>query len=169
MRMPVVTTARGRLLLALGIAAITVALVEAQPKRPQATVDPLVVTKRIVPGGDAQLELKVTLPSRIHVQSDKPNDPFLIPTVLTLEPPKGVTVAEIVYPPSESLKQTGAAEPLVVFGSEFVIRARVKVAGDVAPGVVTLPGRLRYQACDDTQCFPPLRAEATWTLRVAAR
>jgi hypothetical protein len=54
-------------------------------------------------------------------------------------------------------------------GPEFEIEARVVLAETVAPGNLVVPVRLRYQACNDTMCFPPARAEAKWTLRVVAK
>jgi DsbC/DsbD-like thiol-disulfide interchange protein len=158
---------RRQVLAAVVIAFSAIAVTGAQ-QRPQATVTASVPTRDIVAGRDAQLDLKVTLPPQIHVQGNKPKDPFLIPTVLTIDAPKGVVVQEIVYPKSELLKQAGVAEPLVVFGNEFSLRVRVKLAADLATGALAIPGRLRYQACDDRRCYPPARAEATWTLRVAA-
>lgn len=139
----------------------------AQPKRPQAEIAPIVETARVAPGGEARLSLHVKLPSRMHVQSNKPSDPLFIPTVLTVDVPKGVTVAEIIYPSSERLKQDGLKDPLVVFGSEFTLRVRLKVASTVPPGELVVPGRLRYQACDDTTCYPPRNADTKWSLQVA--
>ena len=52
---------------------------------------------------------------RVHVQSNKPRDPALIPTVLTIEPPAGVTVVEIGLPAAIDLKQEGQPQPLAVF------------------------------------------------------
>lgn len=147
----------------------TAATTAAQPKRPQATVTPVSVARAIAPGDDVELELKVRLPADVHVQSNAPSDPFFIPTVLTIEAPAGLTVQRVVYPPSQTLKQAGLAEPLVVFGSEFSLRARLAVGADVTPGELVVPARLRYQACDATTCYPPARAETRWTVRVAPK
>lgn len=153
----------------LGLVVLGAAAAGAQPKRPQATVAATTQTLTVAPGGEARLSLAVTLPEKVHVQANKPSDPLFIPTVLTVEPPAGFTVEEVVYPKSEQLKQEGLAEPLLVFGSAFTITVRLKAAAAAAPGERTVPGRLRYQACDATTCYPPTRADATWTLQVAAR
>jgi len=152
----------------VGLAAVGAVAVGAQ-SRPQATVAAAAVTSPVAPGAEARLALKVTLPPNVHVQANKTSDPFFIPTLLTVEPPSGFTVQEILYPRSERLKQEGLAEPLLVFGNQFTITVRLKAAPSIGPGDVTVPGRLRYQACDATTCYPPARADATWTLRVAAR
>ncbi len=153
-------------LMVVAIAISATSVIGAQ-RRPQATLTPSVTTKDVVAGREVQLELRVTLPPQIHVQSNKPKDPFLIPTVLTIDAPKGIAVQDIVYPPSSLLKQAGVAEPLVVFGNEFVLRVRVKLDAEIPAGELAIPGRLRYQACDDAQCYPPARAETTWTSRIS--
>ena len=119
------------------------------------------------PSASVQLSLKVRLPEGIHVQSDKPKDPLLIPTVLTLKAPAGVVVDRIVYPRASGFAQTGRREPLAVFDGEFTIEARLTLAADVPAGDLIVPAQLRYQACDASMCYVPARADAQWALRVA--
>jgi cytochrome c biogenesis protein CcdA/thiol-disulfide isomerase/thioredoxin len=138
----------------------------AQTRRPQATVTPLVERPAAPAGGAVRLALKVSLPESLHTQSNKPLDPTLIPTVLTIDAPAGVTVEEIVYPPAMELKQQGLDQPLAVFEHEFAVGAQVALAPGVAAGDLVVPGRLRYQACNDMMCFPPATAEFAWTIRV---
>jgi thiol:disulfide interchange protein len=153
------------LLLCLAFVAAAIGL-SAQMKRPQATVTPLVERPAVAAGGMARLALKVWLPEGLHTQSNKPLDPTLIPTVLWIDPPPGVTVDEIVYPPAIALRQQGLDQPLQVFEHEFAVGAIVAIPPTVAAGDLRLPGRLRYQACNDMMCFPPATAEFAWTLRV---
>jgi DsbC/DsbD-like thiol-disulfide interchange protein len=138
----------------------------AQPGRPKAEVTPVVDEAHAQPGKTVRVSLNVSLPPDVHVQSDKPRDASLIPTVLTIDPPAGVTVAEIVYPTPTDLAQAGQKEPLAVFGPTFAIGVRLTLAKDLAAGEVTVPARLRYQACDARSCYPPARADAQWTISV---
>jgi thiol:disulfide interchange protein DsbD len=151
---------------AIVLTTVAATALDAQPGRPQAKLAPVVETATVTPGGEARLALKVTLPPKVHVQSDRPSDPSFIPTVLTIDVPKGMSVVQTIYPKSELLRQEGVKDPLSVFGSEFTIRVRVKLAPDAAPGATVIRGRLRYQACNETTCFPPATAEARWTLPV---
>lgn len=163
---------RVRSLRVILLAALTVAglsSVDAQLRRPRAEVTPITETTSVAPGSVAKVALFVKLPQEFHVQSDKPRDPSLIPTVLSFEPPPGITVGPITYPKATDLKQEGEKEPLAVFGNEFTINAQLTVGKDVAAGDLVIPGRLRYQACDETACYPPARAEAQWTLTVTAK
>jgi thiol:disulfide interchange protein len=126
-----------------------------------------VVESAATPGGTARAALHVRLDEEFHVQSDAPRDPSLIPTVLTVDAPAGVRVTEIVFPKPIDFIQAGLPQPLVVFPHDFAIGVRLAVDASVAAGSLEIPGRLRYQACDDKLCFAPVTAEVKWTLTVA--
>jgi len=155
-----------KLAYALVAVALAAAVLPAQMKRPVATVTPLVERPAVAAGSQVRLALKVSLPESLHTQSNRPADPTLIPTVLTIDAPAGVTVDEIVYPAAIELKQQGLDQPLQVFEHEFVVGAQVTLGPGVAEGQLTLPGQLRYQACNDMMCFAPTTAGFAWTLRV---
>ncbi|MFO7691607.1 MAG: thioredoxin family protein [Vicinamibacterales bacterium] len=138
----------------------------AQLQRPKAAVTPIVERQAAAGGGPVRLALKVSLPETLHTQSNKPLDATLIPTVLTVDAPAGVTVDEIVYPAAVELKQQGLDEPLLVFEHEFLIGVQVTLGPGVAAGDLALPARLRYQACNDMMCFSPATEEFAWTIRV---
>jgi DsbC/DsbD-like thiol-disulfide interchange protein len=139
---------------------------DAQTTRPRAALRPATSEVTLAPGASADLVLEVSMPPEVHVQAHQPKDPLLIPTVLTVEPPNGVTVESIAYPTPAEFAQAGRADPLLVLGPTFEIRVRLAVGSDAAEGVRSIPVVLRYQACNDTVCFPPARATAAWTLKV---
>jgi len=151
---------------AVAVALVAIAVVvDAQPGRPKAQVTPAVETAPVRAGAEVRVSLNVSLPQDVHVQSDKPRDSSLIPTVLTIDPPPGVTVTAIDYPAPTDLEQVGQKQPLAVFGPTFAIAVRLTLANDIA-GEVVVPARLRYQACDAKACYPPTRADAQWTINV---
>ena len=117
-------------------------------------------------GGKGTVTLRVKLPETVHVQSDKPLDKSLIPTALTIEPPPGLRVVKIVYPAATKLKQEGQTEPLAVFGHDFTITVHLVVTKEAAAGELSVPGQLRYQACDEFMCYPPKRVVTKWALRI---
>lgn len=138
----------------------------AQIKSVTASIALTVETSQVRAGAPVQLSVHVKLPEDVHVQSDKPKDPSLIPTVLTLDAPPGVRLEKTTYPAASELVQAGQRQPLLVLGPEFTIGVRVTLAPDVAKGELTIPMRLRYQACDAKVCYPPKRAEGKWTVTV---
>jgi cytochrome c biogenesis protein CcdA/thiol-disulfide isomerase/thioredoxin len=119
-------------------------------------------------GEVARAALKVSLPEGLHTQSNKPRDPLLIPTELTIDAPAGVTVKEIVFPPSTDLKQAGQDQPLAVFEQTFGIGVQFAIAASAPVGKVAIPFHLRYQACDANLCYAPSTAEGEWPLEIVA-
>jgi thioredoxin:protein disulfide reductase len=137
----------------------------------RATLTPLVETDTVAPGSEVRVALQVELPEGYHMNSNKPRDPMLIPVVLSVPPasgalPPGITVSEIVFPAPTDLVQRGADQPLSVFERRVAIGVVLKVAGDAPAGPVTVPTMLRYQACDETMCYIPTRAETAWTFTI---
>ena len=153
----------------LACAALLVAsAASAQLTRPRAQVTPLVETERAAPGSTVRVALQVALPEGLHTQSNKPRDPLLIPTEITIDVPSGVTVDEIVWPPSTDFVSAGQDKPLAVFEHEFAIGIPLKVAASASPGDISVPVKLRYQACDANICYAPTTAQSQWTIKVAA-
>jgi thioredoxin:protein disulfide reductase len=137
----------------------------AQIRRPRAEVTPLVEHESVAAGAPLRAALKVALPEGLHTQSNKPRDPLLIPTELTIDAPATITVDEIVWPPSTDFVVAGQDKPLAVFEHEFAIGVALKVAANAPAGDITVPVKLRYQACDATICYAPATAQSQWTVK----
>ncbi len=156
--------------LALAVLTASACTSSAQIRRPSpAELTPLLENDGVHAGSTARAALVVRLPDGLHTNSNKPRDPLLIPIVLTVQPSSGITATEIVYPEPQDLRQEGADQPLAVFEREFLIGVQLAVGPDVPPGDVAVPGSLRYQACDEKVCYPPVTLATTWNLRVVPR
>jgi thiol:disulfide interchange protein DsbD len=153
--------------LAAAIALLLVAppLALAQLRGPRAELLPLVESEARA-GGPARVALLVRLPPQLHVQSNAPRDPALIATELTFHPPAGVRATEIVFPKPTDFQQVGLSQPLAVFEHEFAIGVEFDVDESTGPGTIEVPGRLRYQACDDKVCYPPQTGDVRWRLTI---
>ena len=151
----------------LFVLAIFSAALPAAAQPPRAQITPA-TADAVAAGSSTRLALSVSLPPGLHVQADQPRDPSLIPTVLTVDAPAGVRVTHLIYPQPEDFTLEGEKVPLLVFDSQFVVGAAISVDASVAPGELKIPGRFRYQACDDKMCFQPRTERFEWTLRVVA-
>nr|MBA3271443.1 hypothetical protein [Acidobacteriota bacterium] len=151
------------LLLLVALVAGTTTAAFAQP--PRAKITPFVEADAVHAGARTRVALTVSLPENLHVQSDQPRDPSLIPTVLTIEPSGVVRVINLLFPHPTDFIQEGQAEPLAVFEHDFVVGAEVEIAAH-ATGEIVIPGKLRYQACDDKVCFQPRTENVEWRVRV---
>ncbi|MHC4415402.1 MAG: protein-disulfide reductase DsbD family protein [Planctomycetota bacterium] len=99
--------------------------------------------------------LEVKIEEKYHFNSNEPLEEFLIPTILTVTPPEGFTVRQVVYPDPVLLEVNFSQTPLAVFEQTFVIGVALEVGNDVEPGVYPIRSTLRYQACDDKTCLAP--------------
>lgn len=115
-------------------------------------------------GSTVTQKLEVEVRSGFHVNSNAPEDEFLIPLKLTWN--KGsLEAAEVVYPKATHEKYAFSEKPISVFTGKFEIVTRFKVpeaAGDM--GVMT--GKLRYQACTEKECLAPKTVPVQFSLGV---
>ena len=99
-----------------------------------------------------RIELHFRIARGLHINSHNPSDKFLIPTELKLPGDSGVKLEDAKYPAGAEF--TLPADPetkLSVYTNEFIIDARV----NAEPGDHLVQAKLRYQACDQSQCLPP--------------
>lgn len=118
-------------------------------------------------GSTVRIAALVKIDEGWHVNSDKPTFEYLIPTVLDVQPPAGWDEEKVQYPPAEMQAfKFSMNEPLSVFDGEVVILAELQVPADTPAGEHPLKATLDYQACNDSQCLPPVTTEAELTLHI---
>lgn len=137
------------------------------PSGPSVSVEGLLSTDGPHAGDTLRIAARVTLDEGWHVNAHEPLDKFLIPTILELKPPEGMTLREMVYPEPEPIALEGTSETLAAYGAEFVVGIEVALAESLQPGAYELKGDLRYQACDTKQCLPPKSVAVTIPITVA--
>ena len=155
-------------ILTVGLPVLVVLGMAQPPRLSHAEAAAVAITDPAKPGATVGARVDVKVAPGFHIQSDKPRDPSLIALTLTIDAPSGVTVGKLVFPPSKDFVLKGSDQPLAVFEGAFTIEAQLIVAKDHPAGEVTVPARLRYQACDETTCFRPVTVPLSWTLTVAS-
>ena len=117
-------------------------------------------------GTTVEVKLPLQLREGYHVNSNMPPDPYLIPLKLSWDAGP-FTAFEVVYPKPILLKLGFWPTPVPVFSGKFELTTRFKVTASVPPGLVNLPGKLRYQACNDRMCLPPKTIDLTLPVSVS--
>jgi DsbC/DsbD-like thiol-disulfide interchange protein len=143
---------------------VSAALVQAQEVKAELT--PSIDTPRIHAGQMVKARLNVHLPNNFRVPSDKPGNKFIPPTVLTIETPGGVS-ATIMYPRASPASLAGQKRPTMMIGPDFTILVQFTLVATMAAGTVNIPAKLRYEACNDSACYPMATVPTQWTLHVA--
>ncbi len=112
---------------------------------------------RVKAGETAPLAMRFRLAAGVHTNSNKPADEFLIPLKLTWDADSvaPIAVAGIDYPPGKLEKYSFSEKPLSVYSGEFIVTTRFQAPASAPKGQRAVKGKLRYQACNDTMCFPP--------------
>jgi len=169
---PSLASLAGRLRIALAAAALLAAAsspVGAAIPRPEKAKLALQAEHAAVAAGEtARISALVSIETGWHVNSHTPTFDYLIPTELELELPAGWPAAAIDYPPAKKKTFAFADVPLSVYDGDVVIATQVKLPTGAKPGTVVIGARLHYQACDHSQCLPPVTTRSQLTLTVAA-
>jgi len=116
--------------------------------------------------GQTQAVVTASVLKDHHIQANPATLPNLIPTELTFEALSGVEVGKVVYPASKPWKLTSAAKVIQTYEGKVDFKAPLKASG-IKPGKYELKGTLRYQACNDKNCFFPMTIPVSIPLTVS--
>ncbi len=133
----------------------------AQSKLPSAkeVVTPTAYVSLVpVPRGRAfQLAIVLKIRPGFHINARKASLDYLIPTDLQATPPAGFRAGAAVYPRGKLRKfQFSPDQPLNVYEDTAVIRLPLTALADSPLGPQRVPLKLRYQACSEEVCLPPV-------------
>jgi hypothetical protein len=138
----------------------------AQGSSPSVTVLPI-DTVVVVRGGKAPLNIGLQVNKGFHVNSHKPNDELLLPTVVHFNPPEGIMIMEIQYPEGEDLAlPLIGSDKISVYSGSFAVTAEIRIPQSAALGTLRVHGAVKYQACNNRQCFPPKTTPLEFDVKV---
>jgi len=119
-------------------------------------------------GREFEVAITVEIARGFHMNSHKPSDDYLIPTTITPQLPPGIKLADTIYPPGQLKKFAFSPnKPLDVYTGSVTLRLKLVALANAALGAVTIPVTLRYQACNDAACLPPVKVPVNVALEIA--
>jgi DsbC/DsbD-like thiol-disulfide interchange protein len=119
-------------------------------------------------GKEFEVAVVVEIARGYHMNSHKPTDPYLIPTTVTPQTPAGFQLLDTIYPQGKLEKFAFSPDtPLDVYSGSVTILMRLSARSNAAQGSVSIPITLRYQACNDSACLPPVKVPVDVKLEVA--
>jgi thiol:disulfide interchange protein DsbD len=143
-------------LAAAGLALTSEALVTVRPPEEM----------KLQPGRARSATLSISVRDGFHVQANPAASEFLIPLSVSFDATEGLKVGEPRYPPPARYRLEGTDEDLLVYGGIFKVTVPIEASRSSPPGSYTLPGKVRYQACDERSCRPPALASVGLKVRV---
>ena len=154
-----------RLLLVAITLALSLSVVFAQSAS-DVNVSGNIAPDKVKKGRIARATITVDIPSGLHIQSNKPLDKFLVATKLDVETPSGMQSGTISYPRALMRKLKFSKGNVAVFEGRTMIRFNVTVPANYSGDGGEIKGKLRFQACNDESCFPPVTREVKMRLYV---
>jgi hypothetical protein len=125
---------------------------------------PLVTAPR---AEETNVNLNFRVSSGFHINSNLPKSEFLIPTALKMDLPTDIVLGKIAYPAGQDLAFPFSPEEMLsVYTGDFTVAVAVHPLRSVVPGKYIMHGVLRYQACDNAQCFPPKTLPVSFEVKV---
>ena len=118
----------------------------------------------LVHGGQRfKLRLELDLPPKSHVYA--PGVQGYIPLDWKLADNPAFEAVPLKYPPSRNLHLKAINETVPIYERKIVLERELVPAEKLPAGDVRIEGTLRYQVCDDRQCYVPETVPLAWTLR----
>ncbi len=107
-------------------------------------------------GGSMELAVELVIDSGWHINANKVNDPYMIPTSIIIESVPGLTVEKVVYPRGIEKTLSFSESPLPLYSRRALIGILIKAAPSVSIGEAVFNAAVTYQACDDKRCLAPI-------------
>lgn len=126
----------------------------------------------VAAGKEFQIAVVLKIRDGYHINARKTTLDYLIPTDLKVELPVGYKASDVTYP--DGALKTFAfsqSEKLNVYTGTVTLHLKVTPPAGAAPGAQHIPLKLRYQACSESVCLPPVRqdVDAAFTIATAAK
>jgi Disulphide bond corrector protein DsbC len=122
-----------------------------------------------VPRGQT-FEAAIRIQPGYHMNPHTPSEDYPIPATITVNTPAAITVVGTAYP--EGQLKTFAFSPnksLSVYTDSVTLRMKLTADSGVAAGPLSIPATLRYQACNDQACLPPVRVPVVLNAKCRSR
>lgn len=118
-------------------------------------------------GRTFQVALLAKIKPTYHINAHKVLDQFLIPTKVEAKTPTGFRLLTTEYPAGELRQFSFSPKKLAVYTGQMVVKMKMQAEANAPLGAADFPLSLRYQACNDTYCLPPVTIPLSVHLTVA--
>lgn len=116
-------------------------------------------------GTTARGTVVLNIPGGLHVNSNRPNSKYAIPTVVKVSG-AGVTLGAVSYPRGKNRKFSFSDDTINIYEGRVAFGFNVTVPKGFRGNTIRVRATVRYQACTDEVCYAPATKEVTLTARV---
>jgi hypothetical protein len=119
-------------------------------------------------GKEFQIAVVMKIREGFHVNARKKSAEYLIATDLKTDGAVGFKTGDVKYPEGELHTFSFSKTQLNVYEHTVILKMPVTVAADAPTGVQHIPLKLKYQACSNEVCLPPVTLPVDATIDVVA-
>ena len=123
---------------------------------------------KVAQGEKFSISLAITVSPTWHINSNKVNDDFLIPSELTARG-NGLKLIAVNYPKSHELKLSFSEELVSVYEATSNAKLTFSISQDAPLGKQKVLIKLDYQACNDVSCLPPNETNSEFEVEVVKK
>lgn len=120
----------------------------------------------VSPGKNGVIQVNVTVKKGYHIQANKVQDEFIIPTTLEITASDIIATDNQLFPAAKKFRLEGTKDHLLVYDGNFKIKVPFRTKEKLEKGEYKLGATLHYQACDNKTCFFPKGIDFTISLHV---
>ena len=116
-------------------------------------------------GGATKGTIVMMIPGGLHVNSNRPNSEYAIPTSVRVSSPNA-KLSVVSYPRGKNRRFQFSEDAINVYEGRVVFNFNVTVPANFRGNTVRVRALVRYQACTDEVCYAPKTQEITLTAQV---
>ncbi len=129
------------------------------------TVTGSIANGTVAKGVAARATVVLSIPGGLHVNSNRPNGEYQIPTTVQASS-AGARIGSVSYPRGRNRKFSFSETPINVYEGRASFGFNVTVPATFKGSSVSVRVRVRYQACTNEVCYPPKTKEITLSAKV---
>ncbi|MCZ7603818.1 MAG: protein-disulfide reductase DsbD [Melioribacteraceae bacterium] len=122
--------------------------------------------EKIHSGSQLKFAFKLNIEDTWHINSDKPNEDFLIASEINMKTNENFNLLSVVFPKAKEYNFGFSDVPVSVFEGEVFVGGVLQVNENAQVGIYEIPIEFIYQACNDVTCMPPNSIRDTITVEV---
>lgn len=116
-------------------------------------------------GSKARGTVVISVPSGLHINSNRPNSPYAIATSVRVTS-QGARVGGVSYPRGRNRKFAFSENTINVYEGRVPVNFNVAVPQNFRGNSLRVRAVVWYQACTEEVCYPPKTTEVTLSARV---
>jgi hypothetical protein len=157
-------------LLVLAAANIKAPRAAAQVPSPKDVVAPAAFASYdpVARGKEFQIAVVMKIREGFHVNARKKSAEYLIATDLKTDGAAGFKIGDVTYPEGELHTFTFSKTPLNVYEKTVVLKVAITALADAPTGAQHIALKLKYQACNNEVCLPPVTLPVDAAVNVTA-